>query len=76
SDDLGKTWEKMTDAAAVGDRPFYYMHLVPDPQDYNRVYKMSTLATFTVDAGKTWSTLGTFGVEGIPFHPDHHALWI
>ncbi len=74
SDDLGATWARLSDASAIGMRPFYFSELVVDPKDAERVYKPAFTLGVSTDGGKTFSSL--FGGFGSGIHPDHHALWI
>ena len=71
--DKGNTWELMTTASVVGERPFYFSLLVPDPIDTNRVYKPGFSLNVTDDGGHSFTS--PF-VEGGIVHSDHHALWI
>jgi photosystem II stability/assembly factor-like uncharacterized protein len=73
STDSGKTWELRTTAQVVGERPFYFSYVVPDPVDTNRIYKPGFTLNVSVDGGYSFSY--PF-VEGGNVHPDHHALWI
>jgi photosystem II stability/assembly factor-like uncharacterized protein len=73
SRDKGKSWELMTTAQYVAERPFYFSLLVPDPIDTNRVYKPGFTLYVTDDGGKSFTS--PF-VEGGIVHSDHHALWI
>ncbi|MEW5994145.1 MAG: glycosyl hydrolase [Candidatus Zixiibacteriota bacterium] len=70
SDDFGQHWEKVNTSRVVKDRPFYFSLLVPDPVDYNRIYKPSTGLSVSKDGGKSFTGLG----GGV--HPDYHAMWI
>jgi photosystem II stability/assembly factor-like uncharacterized protein len=76
SDDLGETWTELNSSSGISARPFYFSHLVADPLDYNRLYKMSFSALISEDGGKTWSGLGAGGFFGGGYHGDTHALWI
>jgi photosystem II stability/assembly factor-like uncharacterized protein len=73
SADQGQTWEKMSNQYAVGDRPFYYSLLVPDPVDANRIYKPGTQLWVSNDGGKQFQNPS---VTGGSYHSDTHALWI
>ncbi len=70
SDDLGESWYQTNDEKVVKGRPFYFSHLVPDPQDHDRVYKMNTRMVVTGDGGKRFQGLGGW------VHADGHALWV
>ncbi|ANM32234.1 hypothetical protein ABI59_12845 [Acidobacteria bacterium Mor1] len=70
SEDLGKTWTRKAQSAAVEGRPFYFSLIVVDPVDHNRVYKPGTTTALTTDGGENFSTIAG------STHSDHHALWI
>jgi photosystem II stability/assembly factor-like uncharacterized protein len=70
STNKGENWEAMSDATALGLRPFYFASLVVDPTDPNIVYKPALDLNVSTDGGKTFSAGGT------STHSDHHALWI
>jgi photosystem II stability/assembly factor-like uncharacterized protein len=69
SDDMGKTWTERDASPMLNARPFYFSLLVPDPKDYNRIYKTSLNLFRSNDGGKAFGILGGF-------HSDTHALWI
>jgi len=70
SDDQGESWTKLSTAAGVVSRPFYFSYIIADPKEPDRVYKPSTGLSVSDDAGKTFSPIG----GGV--HSDFHALWI
>ncbi len=70
SDDLGESWYQTSDADNIKGRPFYFGHLEPDPQDHDRIYKMSTYMLYSSDGGERFQNLGG------RVHADGHALWI
>ena len=72
SDDGGDNWREINDNKAIGDRPFYYADLRVDPQNPDRVYSIHSTITYSIDGGKSFETLASYG----RIHPDHHALWI
>ncbi|OYV71611.1 MAG: glycosyl hydrolase, partial [Deltaproteobacteria bacterium 21-66-5] len=49
--------------------PWYYSHIVPDPQDPETLYAMNYNFVRSTDGGRSWSQIGT------P-HGDNHDLWI
>jgi photosystem II stability/assembly factor-like uncharacterized protein len=75
SGDTGRTWEKVSDASVLGDRPFYYSRVLVDPADYKRVYKLGSYLSSSSDGGKSFSTSGA-GLGGLSYHPDTHDLFI
>ncbi len=67
SEDGGASW---TYVNRFNNRPFYYSHIVVDPNLPNRVYVLATTALVSDDGGRTFGrTLQ--GIAG-----DFHALWI
>lgn len=76
SKDSGTTWTSVATSRAVSGRPFYFSHVVVDPKDSNRVYKMGFQASISEDGGKSFSGLGSGGGLGGSYHGDTHALWI
>ena len=70
SDDKGESWTRMSTAAGVISRPFYFSYIIADPKEADRVYKPATGLYVSDDAGKTFSAIG----GGV--HSDFHALWI
>jgi len=69
SDDFGATWQKMTDKQDLRYRPWYFHHVIADPQNADTVYVMNLGMWKSTDGGKTF--------EDIPTpHGDNHDLWI
>jgi photosystem II stability/assembly factor-like uncharacterized protein len=69
TDDGGDNWEFLTEDIRLFARPYYYMHLIADPSDPERVYVASEYLMMSADGGKTFDPVDTgFG--------DHHDLWI
>lgn len=64
----GATWEKMSSHASSGQ---YYNEIYCDPKNVDKVYSMETVSQVTLDAGKTWTSVGNN-----QRHVDDHALWI
>jgi photosystem II stability/assembly factor-like uncharacterized protein len=75
SDDFGESWTRVNSSFNVTARPFYFSHLVVDPQDYNRVYKPGFSLSVSSDGGQSFTSPFT-GEGGGRVHSDHHALWI
>ena len=69
SNDGGATWERGSEEPGLRGRPWYYMHVVPDPSDADTLWVMDYSLWKSVDAGKT------FGEVATP-HGDNHDLWI
>ncbi|OGF67323.1 MAG: hypothetical protein A2Y62_15975 [Candidatus Fischerbacteria bacterium RBG_13_37_8] len=73
SDDKGETWIKLNSSFNIIARPFYFSHLIVDPQEYKRVYKPGYNLSVSNDGGISFAS-PSFDEKGI--HPDHHVLWI
>ncbi|MFP4233316.1 MAG: WD40/YVTN/BNR-like repeat-containing protein [Nitriliruptoraceae bacterium] len=69
SDDLGATWEQVSDHRGIQGRPWYYSHVVADPVHADTVYSMNLWAWRSTDGGRNWTQFQT------P-HGDNHGLWI
>ncbi|MCC7073684.1 MAG: sialidase [Deltaproteobacteria bacterium] len=72
SDDGGATWEARDKSQWMVWRPFYFQHLVVDPTNPDRLFKMNGNLIMSEDAGKSFSVVG--GFTGM--HGDLHDLWI
>jgi len=75
SDDAGASWTKMSDAAGVQIRPFYFAAITVDPQDFNRIYKPGWQLTISNDGGKSFTSFFTSGF-GSGYHGDVHDVWV
>ena len=73
SSDQGVSWEKMSDQYVLGDRPFYYSLIVPDPTEPDRIYKPGTILYVSSNGGKIFQSAS---VTGGNYHSDTHALWV
>ncbi len=69
SDDAGSSWLHVNDNVELHQRPWYYHHLVADPQDDNTIYHVGDNFWKSVDAGKSFDEIS------VP-HGDNHDLWI
>ena len=69
SDDGGETWQRINPSHSLWQRPWYYMHIIADPQDADTVYVMNVDAYRSTDGGRTFNKIK------VP-HGDNHALWI
>jgi photosystem II stability/assembly factor-like uncharacterized protein len=69
SDDGGDTWQLVNGSHSLIQRPWYYMHVVADPQNSETVYIMNVDAYRSTDGGRS------FNKVKIP-HGDNHGLWI
>jgi photosystem II stability/assembly factor-like uncharacterized protein len=69
SDDSGDTWQLVNASHSLIQRPWYYMHIIADPQDPETVYVMDVDAYRSTDGGRS------FNKFKLP-HGDNHGLWI
>ena len=69
SDDGGDTWQLVNPSHSLWQRPWYYMHVIPDPRDENTLYIMNVEAYKSTDGGHL------FNKVHVP-HGDNHGLWI
>lgn len=69
SDDGGENWHNISSDNALTGRPWYYSHIVPDPQDPETLYSMNLSFMRSTDGGKNFTPIPT------P-HGDNHDLWI
>jgi photosystem II stability/assembly factor-like uncharacterized protein len=69
SDDGGDTWQMVNGSHSLIQRPWYYMHIIADPQDPEVVYVMNVDSYRSTDGGRSFNKLK------IP-HGDNHGLWI
>ena len=72
SDDGGKSWHTVNDRYDANPRPFYFAHLMVDPELPNRLYSIDFNIRLSEDGGKTFENLA--GVSAI--HGDFHSMWI
>ncbi len=69
SDNLGQTWERVSDNLNLLSRAWYYTHISADSQDSETVYVNNLNFYKSSDGGKTFAEWPT------P-HGDNHDLWI
>jgi len=69
SDDGGETWQLVNGNHSFTQRPWYYMHVIADPQDPNTAYILNVDFYRSTDGGRT------FNKVKVP-HGDNHGLWI
>jgi photosystem II stability/assembly factor-like uncharacterized protein len=69
SDDGGDTWELVNGSHSLYQRPWYYMHVVADPEDADTVYVLNVEFFKSTDGGRTFNKIK------VP-HGDNHGLWI
>lgn len=68
SDNMGESWNRQSDYFTSGN---YYIELIPDPLDVDKVYSMDTWLHHTEDGGKTFKKTGEKSK-----HVDNHAMWV
>ena len=69
SDDAGRSWKHLSADPELHQRPWYYHHLVADPQDDDVVYHVGDNLWKSTDGGVNFDTMA------VP-HVDQHDLWI
>src|SRR5712692_1741206 len=69
SDDGGDTWDLVNGSHGLFQRPWYYMHVIADPQDANTVYVADVEFFKSTDGGRNFNKIK------VP-HGDNHGLWI
>jgi len=69
SDDGGDSWNLVNGNHSLYQRPWYYMHVIADPQDADTVYVADVEFFKSTDGGRT------FNKVKVP-HGDNHGLWI
>jgi len=69
SDDAGEHWRLVNEDHRLRQRPWYFMHIVADPQQVDTVYVLNVGFYRSRDGGAHFETLH------VP-HGDNHAMWI
>ncbi len=69
SDDYGEHFTRRSEQSLLRTRPWYYMHVTPDPVDPETIYVQNYGIWRSIDGGAHFTELPT------P-HGDEHALWI
>ena len=69
SDDGGDSWNLVNGSHSLYQRPWYYMHVIADPQDADTVYILDVEFFKSTDGGRTFNKIK------VP-HGDNHGLWI
>ena len=69
SDDLGETWQFVSDSPDITSRPFYFYHLEADPSDADKLWAPANKLRTSNDGGETW-LLEPGGKD------DFHDIWI
>ncbi|HET7441254.1 MAG TPA: hypothetical protein VFJ47_08135, partial [Terriglobales bacterium] len=69
SDDNGESWQLVNGSHSLVQRPWYYMHVIADPQDAETVYILNVDFYRSSDGGRS------FNKVKVP-HGDNHGLWI
>lgn len=71
--DNSSKWLKINSQGIMGERPFYFSLIVPDPVDPNRIYKPGLNLQVSTDGGAKFQYAS---VTGGGYHSDLHALYI
>ena len=71
SNDVGKSWKKISSDWNIVMRGFYYAELHVDPQDENHIYALANGLSVSEDGGKTFR-----GIRDSGLHGDWHGMWI
>ncbi len=69
SEDNGETWSLKDDDPNIIQRPWYWMHVIADPQDANTLWLPSYDLLKSIDGGESFQAIATT-------HADNHGLWI
>lgn len=69
SDDAGRSWSKVSEDRNIRQRPWYFSHIIADPQDADGIYALNVGIFKSTDGGRTFSGMRTM-------HGDHHDMWI
>ena len=69
SDDGGDSWQLVNGSHSLYQRPWYYMHVIADPQDADTVYVLDVEFFRSTDGGRSFNKIK------VP-HGDNHGLWI
>lgn len=69
SDDAGEHWRLVNEDHRLRQRPWYFMHIVADPQQVDTVYVLNVGFYRSRDGGAHFETIR------VP-HGDNHAMWI
>ena len=69
SDDDGDTWQLVNGSHSLFQRPWYYMHVIADPQDAETLYVLDVEFFRSTDGGRNFNKIK------VP-HGDNHGLWI
>ena len=68
STDKGASWNKTDDYNTSGN---YYVEIIADPKNVDKVFSMDTWCHATVDGGKTFEKINEKNK-----HVDNHCIWI
>ena len=69
SDDNGVNWKHINPSRSLWRRAWFFMDIIPHPQDPDTVFVMNIQLEKSVDGGKTFTPMKIY-------HVDHHDLWI
>ena len=69
SDNGGTSWKRINSDHSLWERPWYYLHVIPDPQNANTVWVANVFLQKSEDGGASFKPV-------VSHHPDYHAVWI
>ena len=69
SENGGASWKLINGDHMLWERPWYYMHVIPDPQNANTLWVANVFLQKSEDGGASFRPV----MSG---HPDYHAVWI
>lgn len=69
SNDLGESWEFVSDYFQIIGRPFYYSHIYASPHDANELWSPNNRMFMSKDGGNTW-------ILDPGIKDDFHDIWI
>lgn len=69
SEDGGKSWTRVNEESKIRQRPWYFSHVIADPQNADVVYVLNVQAHRSTDGGKSFNTIPSR-------HGDYHDMWI
>ncbi|MCF7560459.1 glycosyl hydrolase [Sabulilitoribacter multivorans] len=69
SNNMGASWEKMSNTVSGGTGPHYYQELVASPHVFDKIYLMDVRVQVSEDGGKTFYTMNESNK-----HSDNHSM--
>ena len=69
SENGGASWKLVNGDHMLWERPWYYLHIIPDPQNANTLWVANVFLQKSEDGGASFRPV-------MSHHPDYHAAWI